>query len=374
MRTFNPIATQIALAQEVEIGSQEWINGGLHPFSGQTGDHPAYGWKRPEEMTSARVRAVISNYAARGCWYAEEPYRESGYNIGGRPVGWKPEDGFDLPGGERGYLTESGFVAVSGPDVQHFWADPLFDIIDRAPDSLMVPAQSGMMQASKLARIMSMLLIDTMAGMVRHHGKFWGGGRTFARIVDTFVQGSKRNVVSQESADALLHWVDAYGLPALEKAPGVSYAKGMQQFNIYQGLSWVLPAVYDAANAIEDQHPIKSRLLSVQNRLAQWVLDIDSIKGGRGAWEHCKITKAMEEGQDGAPLPTLIGAVDASDIGGPEWYGDWAVRAADITAHLIPGEHSKDYRQRVINSVKNPELHQNKKWMVDKDRNFITAE
>lgn len=366
MTTFNSLATKIALAQGIEIGSSEWTEGGLAAFSGQTGGHPAYGWKRPENMTESRCRAVFANYAARGCWYdaAQHPKRHSGYNLGSRPYDWKPEDDYDLPGGERGYLTSSGVVAVSGPDVQHFWIDPLLDIIDRG-DGIKVPALGVMMDAPKLAHIMSSFLVDTMAGMIRFHGPYWGGGRTFARVVDTYVQAAKRNTVSKESAEALLDWLAKYGLPALEKAPGVVNAKGVGSFNIYQDLSWVLPALYDLANILKPDQPLLPRVVAVRNRLAQWVLDIDAIKGGRGAWSHCTITEAMKEGVNGAPLPTLIGAVSASDVFGPEWYGSWAVRAADITAHLLPGEQSADYLKRVIAGGGE------KKWLVDRNREFL---
>lgn len=373
MTTFNPLATQIALSQDIEIGSPEWTEGGLNAFSGQTGGHPAYGWRRPEEMTGARVRAVIANYAARGCWYDPNahPEIESGYRMGGRPAGWAPEDSYDLPSGERGYVTDAGFVAVSGPDLQHFWIDPLLDIIDRAPMSMMVETGQKPMPAPVLARIMATSLVDSLAGMVRYHGPYLGPGRTFARVVDTLVQAQRRNAASAAAVLTITEWIRDVGLPSLEAAPGCNYAKGLKRFNIYQDLSWVLPALYDLAIAAPNGN-FGERVRACRDRLAQWVLDIDAVKGGKGAWSDCTITEAMEAGDGGKALPTLIGSITEADVQGPEWYGTWAVRAADITAFIHPSAAADDYLARVVAGVNDPEKPDVKKWMVDKDRNFIS--
>ena len=373
MTTYNPLATQIALEQNVEIGSQAWIDGGLQAFSGQTGGHPAYGWRRTETMNGSRVRAVIANYAARGCWYdaEENPRRESGYRIGGRPEGWTPEDELDQPNGERTYLGPNGFVNVSGPDWQHFWIDPLFDVVDRAPDSLRVATPWGRVSAPALARTLSTMLVDTFAGMLRKHGPWNRGGRSAARAIDTFVQAQNRGLVSLASAVAFVDWLETYCLPFLESAPGVVDAKGVGICNIYQDVSWVLPAVYDAEKLFRGPRPdLASRLATIRNRLCRWTLDLDAIKGGVGAWSHFDLTPAVLAGEDGKPLESLVGAIGDENVHGPEWYGDWHVRAAEIVTRVLPGETSNEYFARVYDAAKDSQYAGT--WLVDADREFLS--
>jgi hypothetical protein len=378
--SYNALTTQLALMQGIEIGSKEWTDGGLWAFSGQTGGHPAYGWRRTEEMTGARCRAVIANYAARPCYYdpTQHPERESGYGIAGRPKDWtQADDGndpMDMPNGERAYMTESGIVKVSGPDVQHFWIDPLLDIIDRAPASIHVATPWGRFGATQVAKSLATMLMDALTGQVRHHGKFWGGGRTFARVVDSFVQAHKRGCVRPENAAVFIHWVREYGLPALETPPGVSNAKGAGVFNLYQGLSWVMPACYDAEALFagldgEEASALAARFGAAKERLVQWALDIDAIKGGKGAWSHADITPEIAQGIDGKPLSTLLGSLEPEEVHGPEWYGDWAVRAADICRKVQPGQQAEDYFQRVFDGAKNSKS--GGPWLVDADRNWL---
>lgn len=375
--SYNALTTKLALMQGIDIGSDEWTRGGLYAFAGQTGGHPAYGWRRPETMDDARARAVISNYAARSCYYTDpenDSEIQSGYRIAGRPVGWEPEDALDVPSGERAYVSNQTptITLVSGLDPMHFWVDPLLDVIDRAGD-IEVPTPFDSQKATTVARVLARAHIDSLAGMIRYQGQYWGGGRLFARVVDTFVQANKRaGVVSVESATVFLQWLEHYGLPALEEAPGVTNAKGVGRFNIYQDISWVLPALYDLSNlaqALTGHVSLADRIEQRKQQVARWALDIDAVKGGSGGWSDCDITGAMLVGNDGKTLDTLEGVITAENVHEPEWYGAWAVRAADIVRRLIPGEQSEDYYQRVLAGVgPSPDF---KPWLVDADRNWV---
>lgn len=375
---YNALTTKLAIMQGIDIGSHDWNQGGLYAFAGQTGGHPAYGWRRPEEMDEARARAVIANYAARPCYYTDpenDSLIQSGYRIAGRPYDWTPEDSMDLPSGERAYLsTETPSITlVSGLDPMHFWIDPLLDVIDRAPHTLKVATPFGDRPARVVASMLARAHVDSLTGMIRHQGHHWGGGRLLARVVDTFVQAFRRDCVRPEAVEVFLDWLVDHGLPALEVAPGVTNAKGVGRFNIYQDVSWVLPALYDAWQVLSDIRPedeLGPRLMRCRDRLAQWALDIDAVKGGKGGWSDCDITGAMVIGNDGETLDSLEGVITAENVHGPEWYGAWAVRAADIVRKLIPGERSGDYFQRVLAGVGTFGA-SFKPWLVDADRNWL---
>jgi hypothetical protein len=328
-------------------------------------------------MDETRCRAVISNYAARPIYYTPESSSliQSGYRIAGRPVGWKPEDSLDLISGERAYIstTKPTITLVSGLDPMHFWIDPLLDILDRAED-IEVMTPFGPQKATTVAHILAEAHVDSLAGMIRYQGEFWGGGRLFARVVDTFVQANERaGIVSVQAAAIFLDWLEKYGLPALEEAPGVTNAKGVGRFNIYQDISWVLPALYDLSNLAQGftgNSDLVSRTEKCKRQVAQWALDIDEVAGGKGAWSDCDITGAMVVGEDGKTLPSLKGVIQAENVYGPEWYGAWAVRAADIVRRVIPGAQSEDYFVRVMGGI--PVDSSLKPWLVDADRDWLT--
>lgn len=381
--TFNKITTELALMQDIEVGSYDWNQGGMHAFAGQTGGHPAYGWRRPEVMDDYRVSCVIANYAARPVYYdaTQHPVIESGYRIAGRPKGWEPEDVLDLPSGERAYLTEDGIVAVSGLDPMHFWLTPLHDVMDRAND-ITVETPFGVVPADDVAKMIVQFHIDSLAGMIRNHGQYWGGGRLFARVVDTFVESYKRGCVDAPAGVEFIEWLETFGLPALEDSPGVTNAKGVGVFQPYQDISWVLPACYDLAQMLktaEENAPtmantvqlasIRQRAEKVVTRLSQWALDIDQIAGGAGGWEKVSITPKMVQGNDGKTLDTLIGAIEKSDVGGEHWYSAWAVRAADIAARTLPGDQSEDYFHRVLEDGTKAKDQQ--AWFVDANRDWL---
>ena len=78
----------------------------------------------------------------------------------------------------------------------------------------------------------------------------------------------------------------------------------------------------------------------------------------------------MVVGLDGRTLDTLQGVIQKENVHEPEWYGAWAVRAADVVRKLLPGPESEDYFARVVGGVpSDPAL---KPWMVDADRNWVT--
>lgn len=390
-QTLNPLFGAIAAAQGIPIGSDAWRKGGIEAFSGQTGGHAAYGWRRPEKMTLDRVRAVLANYCSRPCFYwfkgndGELIERESGYRIAGRPDGWTPEDSMDLANGERAYLTPNGLVKVSGPDPQHFWIDPLLHIIDEREKTalMMVDTAPGRKESALVvATVVAQQLMDSYMGMVLHHGEYWGPGRSWARTVDAFTQAFKRGILRKEAIAAFADWLVNRGLPVLEKAPGVTDAKHVGKCNIYQEIGWTLPPLYDCERVFEEtgtrpEDKIPERLRAIRTRLSQWMVDIEEVAPGQVGREQLRITSKMKEGINGKPLPTLKGAIKAEDYTGEKWYRDWNLTAAHICALTLPDNPTaQKIKQYVTDDARKGGVfknsHHNKPFAVDENREWLT--
>lgn len=372
----NNMIGKIGLAQGVEIGSKAYLAGGSPPFSGQTGGHMSYGWRHDFKLSSQWIRAVLANYGSRPCYYLDAPLRESGYRIGGRPVGWTPEDPEDLSNGERAYVTSKGLVRVSGPDLQHFWLDPLWAIIDDADDNMLVPIHTGeTVPAHYVARIMAQLLTDSLAGMVNHHGRWSAGGRPAARIIDTFNQAGKRGCVTPQAALVVVDWLDKVALPFWEKAPGVREVKGSGYCNWYHECGWMLLPVYEAEQLSTNLDPaldLPNRLMFIRERIAQWMLDIDRIAGGDARWEQLRITPEMKQGVDGEPPMSLDGIIKASDLRGQWSYTLWSVTAADIARRTHPSDAADEFFDRVkTQAFKEADQPHEKVWLVDGERQWL---
>lgn len=381
--TFQAIAEQ----QDIPAGSNQWRRGGNHPFSGQTGAHSSYGWRHDHKLEGGPakrdlyVRSVIANYGMRPCYYTGAPKRHSGYRIGGRPEGYqapigepKPDfwDNNDRPNGER--IVDG--VLVSGPDLQHFWLDPLLAIIDHTTDDDRVQIHTGaFVPARDVARLMVAYLVDSMSGMLRKDGQWLGGGRAAARVIDTYVEVAltRPGLIHEDDAIAMGTWLETYGLPALENAPGVQEAKsGSGGCNWYQCCGWLLPPLWNLAKVTQGE--LQQRVEAVIRRTAQWMLDIDQIAGGAGKWERLDITPQMRAGVDGKALPTLLGTdVTAAHIYGQWNFSLWSVRAADVVQRIHDSAEADAFFERVKKAAfaEAGSSVDNKAWLVDAENGWL---
>lgn len=380
MTSFNSITTQVALAMGIEIGSPEWEAGGVRAYSGSTGGHSSYGWRRHEEMTEDRCRAVLSNYAARGAYYdpKDHPKRKEAYEDGCRPHPWDgPEDAYDLPGGGRGYMTSKGVVKVTGPDIQHFWIDPLLDVIDRG-GGITVPWPSATQRtpAALIARGLACMLTEAMTGMLRHVGQYQKGGRSFARVVDTHVTAAYRGCLTPTQVNVFLDWLVDHALPFLETAPGVYDSKWEGRFRIYQDISWVGPALWDLSQfltpEVRPEDNLYDRVETALERVAQWCLDIHHVKGGSGGWSNCDITPEIKAGDDGKTLATIREVITPDNVSPPAYYDAWAVRMADVCRAVYPGTEAEEYRSAVVaTAITKKHDPMSRVWLVDRNRAWI---
>ena len=370
--SLNRLFGAIATSQGVQIGSKEWLAAGPPAFSGQTGGHNSYGWRHDFKVTDGYCRAAISNYASRPSFYEDAPERHLGYYKGGRPIGWVPEEYDDTPRGDRAYLVPPGkAVLVSGPDMQHFWLDPLWAVMDAADETLLVKHPDGSSwPAAWMASVVARLLVKSLAGMVRAYMPYIAGGRATARVIDTFVQAGKRNLVDEEDAQLFLDWLDRYGLPQMERAPGVQEVKGSGRCNWYQQCGWMLLPLWELEAGLDaiGNANLGDRVVEIRHRIGQWALDIDAlVPGSASKWEQLTITADMRKGLDGKPLPSLAGVIAQSDLRAPYSYSLWSVAAMDVVRADHPGEAAEKLYGDTVDATKGGD----KVWRVDRNREWI---
>ncbi len=384
--SLNRFFQAVALAQGVEIGSNAYRAAGPPPFSGQTGGHSSYGWRHDYKLKEgfpkalAYTRAAIANYCSRPSYYEDAPNRHSGYWKAGRPFGWTPESSSDLADGRQAYITSKGLVMVSGPDVQHFWLDPLWAIIDEGDDALTFihPDTGDEYPAHWMARIAAQYHVKSLAGMIRQYYKYTHGGRATARIIDTFVQAGKRNLVDEQDAALLLRWLDEQALPQLERAPGVNEVKGSGYCNWYQECGWMMLPLYELSQTMElidDPEYIGDRAEAIRYRIGGWMLEIDEIGGHAAKWEQLRITTEMRAGDSGAALSTLGGHITKDDLRGQYSYSLWSVTAADIARLDHPSDEADAFFERVkaaafADAAGDPGK---KVWLVDRNRDWLVT-
>ncbi len=376
MTNLNPIANTIATLQGVEIGSPEYNAAGLLPYASQTGGHRAYGWRFDHLIDDDFARAAIVNALSRPLYYEEEDYRQPGYNIACRPVGWVPEEANDLANGRKNYPTSKGNVSVSSPDVQHFWLNPLWAVIDtdsQAPIRLMghmtVPAAA-------VAKLAVRHYLRSLAGILREVGPYLAGGRATARILDVFNKTRKRQLFADKEgvqiATVITEWIEDYALPQLETAPGVRETQGQGVCRWIQECGWMLVPLYEAEQSFDGYSDLSARFKAIRERVSQWMLDIDQIAGGKAKWYNLRITPAMLTGAAGKPLDSLIGAIDADDVTGPDDYTLWSVAAADVAQTTHPSQQAAAFyagvKQKALSNAKPSE----KVWLVDRNRDWIS--
>jgi len=380
MFSLNPYVCPLAGLQGIVIGSPEWVDGGLHVESHRSGGHPIYGWNHIWKVTKAFARAAFSNMSARPNHYLYANHRLLNYQEAGRPVGYKPEEaGVDLKNGRRRYVTQLGKIDVTGIDMQHFWLDGLWAVMDSDVEDLDVIGPFGPQPAKPSCQLLGESLMRSLAGMARELDPAYAQGRSLARCLDSFLQAFKHRALPKEDISFWLDWIDQVALPNLENAPGVGpiwgkpNADGSYYSNLNQSLSWMLLPVWELAEAftsanLDDERRFAERFTSVAVRLSQWMLDIEEIKGGLGKWERLQLNPTVMAGVGGNALPTLKGAVTANDIGGDPWYQRWAVASADVAAHVLGTPEALAFGDAVLQRGLKGHKKADRVWLVDRNR------
>ena len=342
-QNLNPTINQIADAQGVRPGSPEWLAAGPAAYSGQTGSHGSYGWRHHHRVDRDFIRAAIANYGHRRTYYDSAPTRQFGYEAGGRPTGWMPESPGDQPDGS--WITPDG-VRITGPEVEHFWLDPLWAIVDSLPVDIDSPL--GSLPSDRVARVLATFQVASLIGQIRYTPTSvypWGyGDRANARIIDTIVQAAQRGCIHQRDVPSALEFIESVALPFYEKAPGISTTTrgeqrpGKVRVMTYNGLMWLLPTFYDAWQAWPEGST-RARLEAVVRRWSRWCLDLESAAPGRGF--ALTAFHAPTDGfvRSGPPVDTLEGLVTEADMefGLINWER-WGYRAAAVAAEILDSD------------------------------------
>lgn len=368
MSNYNKLFNQIALQQGIEIGSGAWVEGGLAAYSGQTGSHPAYGWKHDHLFNDLYVKKVLANYGARRMWYTDEK-RQLSYEAAGRPIGWKPEDMWDLPDGQTMYMSSKGIVKVSGPDLLHFHIGPLGVVYDND-----IPVDlDGMKYSSKLiSGLMIYGMMASIAGQIRGTtSKMYMGDRGVANILKASVTAAKRACILAADQETIFDWLVKYCLPFYEKAPGhATITKGylMESFQVFNGLYWILPAFYDAQEVLPDGE-LKERIHKVVVRLSKWILEIHSLVPNLNTPALNIIDQAIKSLPEAPDSILKYVQLDPGTGGGTDW-SLWAYRAARVAAKVLNEPKLDEAMVPVYAKFVADKKYDNKPWLVDADGNY----
>lgn len=381
-QNLNPIFNAVADAQGVPAGSWPWLQAGVAAYSGQTGAHSAYGWYHLHRVNDDWIRAVLANYGHRRTYYSGAPTRQFGYEAGGRPTGWSPESPGDQPDGT---WVKDG-TRISGPEVEHFWLDPLWALIDAEP--ILVDTPYGKAPSNQVAHLMAQFQISSCIGQIRSAPTViypWGyGDRANSRIIDTVIQGSLRGVMDPRDARSAVDFIEDVVLPLYERAPGIGITRrapqrpGKVRSVTFNGIMWLLPVLYDAWKAWpqspisdhgtpSDRGTTSDRLEALVRRWSQWCLDIETAAPGRG-FNMASFYGPDDERFFHAPEPvaSLAGLVTEDDLqfDGLNWE-HWGCRAAAVAAELT----DSDVLRAAADGIKRRhDSEPNKVWLVGPDR------
>lgn len=392
-RLFNAIADE----QKIPVGSPQWIKGGLQPFSGTTGGHPAYGWRFHhliKEGGEDYARAVIANYGHRRCYYNNAPARKGGYDNGGRPIDWLPEDERDTPKGSVIYDSvideENVKVTVSGPDILHFHIGPLIAVYDTP--GLFVQAQGAALPARLVAGVMINELFEALIGMFYLSATKYNplpsfADRGYACLLKATAEVVSRNLGSNADSGRLYTYLDNVVLKFYETAPGhLNLAKGspmpgVPHFQLYNGLYWLLPSFYDVwqiTKTLYPTHAVTNRFETIVVRLSQWMLDLEMTMpgvGGRIA-SVCISDPEFLKGDNGKPWQSWAKFLKPECIfgygekPGTDWSA-WGLRAQLVAAKVLNSSLLLDTAEKTIQRLKEDDRYDHRAWLVDADGNYI---
>jgi len=376
----NSVLNRIADEQGVEPGSWEWLLGGVAAYSGQSGSHSSYGWNHTAKVNPDYVRGVVANYGHRRTYYQDAPVRQFGYAAGGRPKPWSPELPGDLPTGEATYFTSRGLVVVSGPEVEHFWLDPLWALMDSP--AVDVTVLGGQLPSTLVAKVIATLQVRSLVGQIRsepakvHQVQF--NDRANSRIVDTVFQAAKRGAIEQFDADSANDWIANVLLPHYEKPPGIgAFGKapeGLFPVGCFNGLYWLLPVFYDAWKLTPDGSPLKDRFGALVARWSQWSLDLEETVPGRGFdMSRFYVDKQAFVDDPTVPLASIKSLLTTGNIQfDPDLTWEiWAYRACEVAAEVTGSPVLAAAATKLF--AKHGAAPGNKVWMVGPDRDYAAG-
>ena len=373
----NKIFNSIANEQGVEVGSPQWISGGLHMYGGQTGSHPAYGWKHDHLINDEYVKYVIANYGHRRTYYdiSEEEKKAGvkdlryalGYEIAGRPHGWKPEDSTDLSNGQVTYLTSQGLMKVCGPDILHFHLGPLFAAYD---SDKKVMAQGNMVSCKILAGVMIRYLVSSLAGQIRGGNFSLFNDRGASNVLHVAFHATARKLIDQDDLSTVHQWLIESFIPFYESGAGHHIEQktaepGKYKFQIYNGLYWLLPSLYDISSSLPEA-PLKEKLDKIVKRFCQWMLDLYQVNLSLNVNQ----IYIPEEVAKGATPPESLKpylSIESFIKSSTDW-SLWGYRAASVAAKVLNSEDLTNACHAIYKKF-SPKK-ENKIWLVNADGEY----
>lgn len=368
----NTSMNEIASKQGFEPGSWGWLLGGPAANSGSSGAQESYGWRHHHKMSPTYVRQVIANYGHRRTYYSGAPFRGFGYEMGGRPLGWKPEIPGDKPDGTCDYLTSKGFVQVSGPDAEHFWLDPLWAL----NDSPAVPVAGCPQNSRQLSGVIATLQLRSIMGMIRDPSTGrpypWGyGDRANSRILDTWLQAAKRGALEMADAVTGYQFIVNVLLPHYEASPGIGEfgtpPAGMFAVGTFNSLYWLLPVFHDATRILPNP-TLKTRFQAIVDRWSQWALDLEETVPGRGFDMSMFYVDRKAFVNNEKPLNTIKPLLNPNNIVFNLGWEVWSFRACSVAAKVNGSATLKAAEHKLLQ--KHGVDTSKKQWIVDSDREY----
>ena len=379
---WNPIANAMANAQGVEVGTWSWMLGGIAPFSGSSGSQSSYGWRHTHKLTPHYIRSVLANYGHRRSYYSNAPYRQFGYEAAGRPHGWTPESPGDMPDGSAVYMASNGPVTVTGPDAEHFWLTPLFALIDDPSPILVETGLGNKLPSNMVAKWLATMLVSSAVGMVRDRDgdgvqpyPWTYGDRATSRLLHTIIEGQKRGCLLNEDVSTAAFFIRDIVLAFYEKAPGIhSFGAprgGRFPMGLFNGLDWIIPACYDAANHLETINGLgdwSDRYKALVSRWSQWMVDMNEtlpLECFRA--DRVFVDNAFTQGD--APVASIKNLIREEDFLFSFDFLPWAFRAVDIAATVTGNAKLKESRDAIISQYgTDPNA---RIWMVGADGEYV---
>lgn len=346
-KNLNPIFNSISDEQLLDVGSIEWNDGGALPYGGTTGSHPCYGFSHKhklEKLGNEYARRVIANYFKRRIFYVSidgfPVPRQISYEAGGRPLGWIPEDGCDLINGEAQYIVGEKLVGVSGPDPLHFHLSPLLALADSS--GYEVIAQGKKVDASTLARLAIRFFMKSLAGqLVDKNGKVTSyafGNRGSSCILSATVEAAKRGLIDPEDQKVLAEYITKTTLPFFTKIPGSmdfnpkpALINGKKNLQLYNGLYWIMPAMWDALKLAEMIGYPADAIQATINIWSQNMADLETINPTVGC--QVGIITVPDNFAFEKPWKDQIAVEDFITEGSSDW-SCWGMRAQRIAAQV----------------------------------------
>jgi len=358
-KSLNAVFRKFSSEQGVDPGSKWWLEGGMNLLPSNTGGQESYGWRHTHKVDAYGkdfVLGSICNYADRPIFYLNAPVRSSGYEYGGRPIGYFPETEWDLDSGGALYPTSKGNIEVRGEDAQHCELSPLFAVADS--EGYTAKAHGEDVDASYLAKIILRFHMKAIRGFIMKTEStitsYIFGDRGTSVIMNNLNQAVKAGCIDSDDLAWLSKYVLEVILPAYQKpsfsAPG---SKGSEGFNppmptdayftqLYNGLYWTLPPFYDAW-VLCPESKAKDDLWEIVKRFSTYMEDLEKANPGKGFPSALTVPIEVVQGIDGKAVPSWSPYITAANM----FYSNidwslWGMRAQAISAKVLGSKIMED--------------------------------